>query len=111
MTPPYDATHAAIERVIDDAHRTAAGIYLDDVRKNLAPFNLSRHRVHFYQHGMAVAEARRHGDPCAPSWHDPYWYEVRPRDDNALHQAIYAAGMAYDKLPVGVQQRLHGVVV
>jgi hypothetical protein len=105
----YNHVLTAVDNFLDDAHADAAEAFLAAVRRNLAPFDLSRHQLHFSAAQLHVGEAWRGGKAKRASAYDRYYFEIRYR--RGVVQAIYGAANAFLLLPEGVQKRLAGRIV
>jgi hypothetical protein len=97
----YQSTIDTIESIMDDAAKSAAQVFLTDARKNLAPLNLSRHRIQFELSDMVVHAVRADNRPDTS-----YWYEVTGTEP--ADQAIRALGRAHNQLPKDIRRHLAG---
>jgi hypothetical protein len=96
---PYDTTIDTINSILDDAAKSAAEVFLTDARKNLAPYNLSRHRIQFELAEVVVHAKRADGraETC-------YWYEMT--GTAPAERAIRELGRAHNSLSPAVRRHL-----
>lgn len=106
---PIHAARGEIEIKLDNAHRTAATIFILAARRQLKPFDLRGHQLFFRSQGgkprLVVKDLR--GD-------ERYWWELgrAPHAPGSVFQAIAEIGATLDDdISESVAEKLSGVVL
>lgn len=102
---PIHAARGEIEIKLDNAHRTAATIFILAARRQLKPFDLHRHTLAFTAAGLVVEDKQGNSR---------LWWELGQVSSapDSVFQAIAEIGRVLDyDLPAAVAKKLEGVVL